>query len=151
MNVGINNVRIEHLTPLREGDTYKLIDLHVNGDERGKLVAIEKGPNCPFEIKRAFYIFGARGETRRGCHANRNSEFLFVALKGSCRVEFSDGNVKETILLNSPAQALWLGKMTWKEMYDFSEDAVLLVLASEKYDAEEYIRDYQEFLKATKR
>ena len=151
MNVGINNVRIEHLTPLREGDTYKLIDLHVNGDERGKLVAIEKGVNCPFEVKRAFYIFGARGETRRGCHANRNSEFLLVALKGSCRVEFSDGNVKETILLNSPAQALWLGKMTWKEMYDFSEDAVLLVLASEKYDADEYIRDYQEFLKATKR
>lgn len=124
---------------------HKLIDLRVNGDDRGKLVAIEKGPNCPFEVKRAFYIFGAQGATRRGCHANRNSEFLFVALKGSCRVEFSDGNTKENVLLDSPSKALCLGKMTWKEMYDFSEDAVLLVLSSEKYDANEYIRDFSEF------
>ncbi len=126
---------------------HNFIDLRVNGDDRGKLVAIEKGPNCPFEVKRAFYIFGMRGETRRGCHANRNSEFLFVALKGSCRVEFSDGGAKECVCLDSPSKALWLGKMTWKEMYDFSEDAVLLVLSSEKYDANEYIHNYDEFLK----
>ncbi len=126
---------------------HKLIDLHVNGDDRGKLVAIEKGVNCPFEVKRAFYIFGTQGEARRGCHANRNSEFLFVALHGSCRVEFSDGNIKDSVLLDSPSKALWLGKMTWKEMYDFADDTVLLVLSSEKYDAKEYIRNYEEFQK----
>lgn len=125
---------------------YKLIDLHVNGDERGKLVAIEQGVNCPFEVKRAFYIFGVKGASRRGCHANRNSEFLFVVLKGSCHIEFSDGNKTNNIFLDSPKKALWLGKMTWKEMFDFSEDAVLLVLSNEKYDENEYIRDYQEFL-----
>lgn len=124
----------------------ELINLRVNGDERGQLVAIEKGVNCPFEVKRAFYIFGMQGATRRGCHANRNSEFLFVALKGSCRVEFSDGNAKDSVLLDSPDKALWLGKMTWKEMYDFSDDAVLLVLSSEKYDKGEYIHDYREFI-----
>lgn len=126
----------------------RLMDLRVNGDERGKLVAVEKGVNCPFEVKRAFYIFGTKDKARRGCHANRKSQFLFIALKGSCRVEFSDGNAEESVLLDSPTKALWLDKMIWKEMFDFSEDAVLLVLSSEKYDAGEYIRSREEFLKA---
>ena len=112
------------------------------------VVAVEKGVNCPFEVQRAFYIFGTKDKARRGCHANRKSQFLFIALKGSCRVEFSDGNAEESVLLDSPTKALWLDKMIWKEMFDFSEDAVLLVLSSEKYDAEEYIRSREEFLKA---
>lgn len=125
--------------------SWEILDLRVHGDERGKLVAIEGGVNCPFEVKRAFYIFGAQGEARRGKHANKNSEFLFIALKGSCRVEFSDGTETQQVLLNNPTQALWLGKMTWKEMFDFEDGTVLLVLSSEKYDANEYIRDYNEF------
>lgn len=130
---------------------WKVLDLRVHGDERGKLVAIENGSNSPFEVKRAFYIFGTQGEARRGKHANRKSEFLFIALNGSCRVEFSDGTTTKQVLLNSPTQALWLGKMTWKEMFNFEEGTVLLVLSSEKYDAEEYIRDFEEFQKEAKR
>ena len=130
---------------------YEIINLETHGDERGSLVAIEKGTNCPFEIKRAFYIFGTKGETRRGCHANRKSQFLMVALSGSCRVEISDGNASETVILDSPTKALRLDKMVWKEMFDFSENAVLLVLSNEKYDAGEYIRDYDLFLREVKK
>lgn len=129
---------------------YKIINLEVRGDERGSLVAIEKGSNCPFEIKRAFYIFGTKGETRRGCHANRKSQFLMVSLSGSCRVEISDGRSSETVVLDSPTKALWLDKMIWKEMFNFSENAVLLVLSDEKYDASEYIRDYESLTKESK-
>lgn len=130
---------------------HRLIDLHVNGDDRGKLVAVEKGENCPFEVKRAFYIFGTKGDARRGCHANRKSQFLFIALNGSCRVEFSDGIAKNAVLLDSPTKALWLDKMMWKEMFDFSEDFVLLVLSDQVYDSAEYIRDFSEFERIVKR
>lgn len=129
----------------------KLVDLKVCGDDRGKLVAVEGGSNCPFEIRRAFYIFGTQGDARRGCHANRKSQFLMVSLRGSCKVEISDGNEKEIVLLDSPTKALWLDKMLWKEMFDFSEDAVLLILSDQKYDADEYVRDYNLFLQEAKK
>lgn len=126
---------------------FKLIDLTVHGDERGKLVALEKGVNCPFEIKRAFYIYATDKSVKaRGCHANKNSEFLFVALVGSCKVLVDDGNVRQEFVLDNPEMALWTNKMTWKEMNNFSDGAVLLVLSSEKYDIDEYIRDYDGFL-----
>lgn len=127
---------------------FKLIDLVVHGDERGKLVALEKNVNCPFEIKRTFYIYATnKSSEARGCHANKNSEFLFVALAGSCKVVADDGTMRQIFVLNNPETALWMNKMTWKEMIEFSDDAVLLVLSSEKYDANEYIRDYDVFLK----
>lgn len=131
---------------------FKLIDLIVHGDERGKLVALEKNVNCPFEIKRAFYIYATDKSVKaRGCHANKNSEFLFVALSGSCKVIVDDGNERREFVLDNPETALWMNKMTWKEMTDFSDNAVLLVLSSEKYDINEYIRDYNEFLKGIQR
>lgn len=128
-------------------DNFKMFPLRVHGDKRGKLVAIEHGENCPFEVRRAFYICDVRGSERRGMHANRKSEFLFVALSGSCKVICDDGEKRAEFILENPETALWTDKMTWKEMCDFSENAVLLVLASEKYDVNEYIRDYDEFLK----
>ena len=109
---------------------YKLINMKVFGDERGKLVSLEGGMNCPFDVKRCFYIFDTKEDTARGCHANKNSEFVLIAINGSCKVKISDGKNEETVTLNSPHKGLYLDKMLWKEMYDFSYNAILLVLAS---------------------
>lgn len=126
---------------------YKLIDLNVNGDSRGHLISFEKGSNCPFDVKRAFYIFDTKPNIARGAHANKNSEFMLIPISGSCKVKVDDGKNSQIIELNSPHHGLYLNKMLWKEMYDFSYNAILLVLASTYYDENEYIRDYNQFLK----
>lgn len=100
-----------------------------------------------FDVKRVFYIYGTTDGTRRGVHANRDSEFLMVVISGSCKVLVDDGHKKEIIELNHPNQALYLDKMVWKEMYDFSYNSVLLVISNQKYNEYEYIRDYNKFLK----
>jgi dTDP-4-dehydrorhamnose 3,5-epimerase-like enzyme len=124
---------------------YKVYDLVDTGDDRGGLIPFEKGMNVPFEVRRAFYIFNTRPGTARGSHANRNSQFLFVVISGSCKVKIDNGVEKSVAELNRPNQALWLDKMVWKEMYDFSYNAILLVLSNEKYDENEYIRDYDDY------
>lgn len=126
---------------------YKLIDMKVFGDERGHLISFEKGMNCPFDVKRSFYIFDTKPGVARGAHANRNSEFLLIAINGSCNVKIDNGKRQKVVTLNSPHQALYLDKMLWKEMCDFSYNAILLVLASTYYDESEYIRNYEEFLR----
>ena len=115
------------------------------GDERGKLVVIEGAQAIPFDIKRVFYIYGSDNEVVRGQHANRNSEFVLINVAGSSKVMITDGASREVVELNRPMEGVYIPKMIWKEMYDFSEDSVLLVLSDEPYDAEEYIRDYDEF------
>jgi len=129
---------------------YKLYTLKDFGDERGSLIPVEKGNNIDFDIQRAFYIYGTTQGTVRGVHANKFSEFLMIVISGSCKVLVDDGFKKEVVELNHPNQALYLDKMVWKEMYDFSHNAVLLVLSNEKYNENEYIRDYDEFLKIVK-
>jgi dTDP-4-dehydrorhamnose 3,5-epimerase-like enzyme len=124
---------------------YKVYDLVDTGDDRGGLIPFEKGMNVPFEVRRAFYIFNTRPGTARGSHANRNSQFLFVVISGSCKVKIDNGVEKSVAELNRPNQALWLDKMVWKEMYDFSYNAILLVLSNEKYDENEYIRDIDDY------
>jgi len=124
---------------------YKVYDLVDTGDDRGGLIPFEMGMNVPFEVARAFYIFNTRPGTARGSHANRNSQFLLVVISGSCNVKIDNGIEQSVITLNRPNQALWLEKMVWKEMYDFSYNAILLVLSNEKYDEKEYIRDYADY------
>jgi dTDP-4-dehydrorhamnose 3,5-epimerase-like enzyme len=124
---------------------FKVYDLVDTGDDRGGLIPFEMGMNVPFEVARAFYIFNTRPGTARGSHANRNSEFLFVVISGSCNVKIDNGVEQSVITLNRPNQALWLDKKVWKEMYDFSYNAILLVLSNEKYDEKEYIRDYGDY------
>ena len=127
---------------------YRFLNLSSHGDERGNLIAFEKNVNCPFDVKRCFYIYDTKeNNTIRGAHANRNSEFIFVALSGSCRVKIDTGKEKADVLLNNPNTALYLNKMVWKEMYEFSYNAVLLVLTNTLYDPDEYIRNYDEFIK----
>ncbi|EAH6868995.1 WxcM-like domain-containing protein [Campylobacter lari] len=126
---------------------YKLINLNYFDDKKSTLIACEKNINCPFEIKRIFYIFDVPKNTIRGDHANLNSQFFFIALKGECKIKIDDGNKKEIFLLNNPKQGLFLDKMLWKQMYDFSKDCILLVLANTCYDKNEYIYNYDEFCK----
>ena len=126
---------------------YELIDLNVKGDNSGHLIACEYKQNCPFDVKRVFWIFDTKPGIIRGCHANRNSEFMLIAINGSCKVKVDDGKKQEIITLNNPHTALYLDKMIWKEMYDFSYNAILLVLTNTHYDENEYIRKYDDFLK----
>ena len=126
---------------------YKVYTLKNYGDERGSLIPIEENNNVDFDVKRVFYIYGTTDGTRRGVHANKDSEFLMVVISGSCKVLVDDGYKKEVVELNHPNQALYLDKMVWKEMYDFSYNSVLLVISNKKYNENEYIRNYDEFLK----
>lgn len=126
----------------------KMLEFSEKGDERGYLVIIEGGQDIPFEIKRTFYIYGSDHDVVRGQHANRRTEFVLINVAGTSKVKVKDGRGNEVIFcLNRPHTGVYLPAMVWKDMYDFSEDSVLLVLASEHYDAEEYIRDYSAFVK----
>lgn len=133
-------------------DEIRLLEFPKRGDERGHLVIVEGGIDIPFEIKRAFYIYGADKNVIRGQHANRKTEFVLINVAGTSKVKVKDGFGKEKVYnLDRPNIGIYLPTMTWKDMYDFSEDSVLLVLASEHYDASEYIVDYDEFVNAIKK
>ncbi len=130
----------------------RMLNLPQHGDERGWLVVAEGEKDIPFDIKRIFYIYGSDSSVVRGNHANRKSEFFLINVAGSCKVKTKDGLGNEKIfVLDRPHIGVYLASATWKEMYDFSEDSILLCLASEKYDSEEYIRDYDEFVTAVQR
>ena len=120
------------------------------GDERGKLVVIEGSRNIPFDIQRVFYIYGSDDTVVRGQHANRESEFVLINVAGESKVRITNGSEELIVELNKPMMGVYIPKMIWKDMYDFSADSVLLVLASTHYDGEEYIRDYDEYLKELK-
>lgn len=124
---------------------YKIIELPEMGDKRGNLVVIEGSKDIPFEIKRVFYMYGTDSEMIRGSHANRKSEFVLINVAGRTKVKIDDGFSTAIIELNKPRMGIYIPTMLWKDMYDFSSDAVLLVLASEHYNADEYIRDYKEY------
>lgn len=115
------------------------------GDERGKLVVIEGGNVIPFEIKRVFYIYDSDSKVIRGQHANRESEFVLINVAGRSKVRITDGKDEIVIELNKPMMGVYIPKMIWKDMYDFSIDSVLLVLASTHYNGDEYIRDFNEY------
>lgn len=133
-------------------EQYKILEFVDLGDERGNLVVIEgDGMDIPFDIKRVFYIYGSDAKVVRGQHANRETEFLLVNVSGTSKVRIDNGSESKIILLNRPRMGLYLSSMLWKDMYDFSEDSVLLVLASRHYDAAEYIRNYSDYLAALKK
>jgi len=126
---------------------YKLVDFKTLGDDRGSLIAIEEGYNAPFDLKRVYYLFDTKDGVERGFHAHKNLKQICIAVKGSCTFILNDGNKKEEIILNNPNKGLYIENLIWREMKDFSSDCVLVVLASEHYDEDDYIRDYDEFLK----
>ena len=126
---------------------FKVIDFQELGDPRGHLVVAESNKEVPFLIKRIFYIYGTKDGVVRGQHANRESEFMLINLQGSVKIVIDDGRQKDTVILNKAHQGVYLDKMVWKDMCEFSSDSILLVLSSMSYDASEYIRDYDEFVR----
>ena len=128
-------------------DKVKLIELPKVVDFRGNLSVIEELNQIPFEIKRVFYIYGSDNEVIRGQHANRESEFVLINVGGTSKVRIDNGHSEAIVELNKPMMGLYIPTMVWKDMYDFSEDSILLVLASTHYDGTEYIRDYEEYKK----
>lgn len=125
----------------------KVLNFADLGDERGKLVVVEGEQHIPFAIQRVFYIYGSDNEVVRGQHANRESEFVLINVGGTSKVRIDNGHSEAIIELNKPMMGLYIPTMVWKDMYDFSEDSILLVLASTHYDGNEYIRDYEEYKK----
>ncbi|WP_318392048.1 FdtA/QdtA family cupin domain-containing protein [Enterobacter sp.] len=124
-----------------------IVPLQTHGDERGSLVSLEETNNIPFAIKRVYYMYDTKKDTRRGFHAHKKLKQLVVALKGSCRFVLDNGIERVEVVLDNPAQGLLLDSLIWREMYDFSEDCVLMVLADSHYDESDYIRNYEEFAK----
>lgn len=119
----------------------------VMGDSRGSLVALEENNDVPFSIKRVFYIYGTKADVPRGEHAHFATKQLLIAVSGSCKVTLDNGKDKETFNLDRPNIGLFQDAMIWGHMHDFSNDCVLMVLASDFYDEADYIRDYNNFLK----
>lgn len=121
------------------------------GDQRGKLVVIEGGISIPFNIQRVFYIYGSDSKVIRGRHANKKSEFVLINVAGRCKIRVTNGYEENIINLNRPMMGIYVPKMIWKDMYEFSTDSILLVLASTHYDADEYIKNYEDYLRIIKK
>ncbi len=128
-------------------DKCPIIQFKDLGDERGKLVVIEGAQAIPFDIKRVFYMYESDSTIIRGQHANKVSEFVLINVAGKSKVRITDSKEEFVVELDKPMMGVYIPKMIWKDMYDFSKDSVLLVLASTHYDANEYIRDYDDYVK----
>ena len=130
---------------------YKIVNMDIHGDSRGKLVSLEGLKNIPFEIKRMYYMFDTLPNESRGFHAHAKHEQVIIAMDGACRFVLDDGEERAEVLLNRPDVGLYIGPGMWREMHDFSYGCKLVVLASEYYDEKEYIRNYDDFLKSVRK
>lgn len=126
------------------------LDKH-HSDRKGNMSVVENGITLPFDVKRVYYLYDVPGGESRGSHAHRNLEQLIVAASGSFRVTLDDGTNKRSFTLNRPYQGLLVRSGMWRDLDDFSSGAVCMVLASEVYQAEDYIREYDEFIEYTKK
>ena len=126
----------------------QFLQLQTHGDDRGSLISLEEGKNIPFSVKRVYYMFDTGKGVRRGFHAHKTLKQVAVAVRGSCRFMLDDGQEKIEIRLDHPCQGLLIESFIWREMYDFSEDCVLMVLADQLYEESDYVRDYASFLTA---
>lgn len=126
----------------------KIINLEKHGDDRGELIAIESlSAQIDFEIKRVYYLYRTVPGMVRGLHAHKSLKQLIVCTSGCCKIKLDNGIDTEIINLNDPSKGLVIQNNVWREMFDFSSDAVLMVLASEHYNESDYIRNYDDFLK----
>ncbi|SES23267.1 sugar 3,4-ketoisomerase [Halopseudomonas bauzanensis] len=123
------------------------IDFPLRGDDRGSLIAIEGTSNVPFGIERIYYIFDTKAGVSRGFHAHKALQQVAFCVSGRCRMHLDDGVQQQDVWLDSPIRGIFIDTMVWHTMHDFSQDCVLVVLASAHYDEGDYIRDYEEFLK----
>lgn len=120
-------------------------------DGRGSLTPIEYPNDLPFEIQRIYYIYDVKENVERGFHSHKDLEQILIAVNGSIKIRVKNHLNEEIIELNTSDEGLYIGPMIWREMYDFSEGAVLLVLASQKYDEFDYIRNYDDYIELSKK
>lgn len=125
------------------------LDKH-HSDRKGNISVVENNITIPFDVKRVYYLYDIPGGESRGAHAHKELSQLIVAVSGSFNVTLDDGNVKRTFTLNRPYQGLYVVPGIWRDLSDFSSGSVCMVLASEKYDENDYIRDYNIFLEFKK-
>jgi len=125
----------------------KLIDFPRLGDEKGALVVMDKSSGVPFDVVRTYYIFDTEKGVIRGRHAHKSLHQVAVCVSGSCHMVLDNGVIKETVFMCSATVAVDLPPMLWHEMHDFSADCILLVVASDYYDEDDYVRDYKDFKK----
>ncbi len=123
----------------------KKFSFQKHGDERGMLVSLEENKEIPFLIKRVYYMFDTKKGVVRGKHAHKTLEQILICVHGSCKILLDDGYSRQTIILDNPSEGIYLKGLIWREMFDFSEDAVLMVLASDIYLESDYIRDFEQF------
>ena len=121
-----------------------------HGDERGQLVALEEYKDIPFEINRVYYMYDTGDGVRRGFHAHKSVKQILICIHGSCKIHLDNGSEKKEISLEKPYEGLYISNAMWREMYDFSPEAVLMVLASDYYNEDDYIRNYDDFLDMVK-
>lgn len=117
------------------------------GDNRGLLVSIDSSSGLPFEMKRIYFIHGTKQNTSRGQHAHKKLHQVAFCISGSCVMILDDGKNQEEVILNSPNEGINIPPLLWHEMINFTSDCILLVLADDYYDENDYIRDYKEFQK----
>lgn len=122
------------------------IDFEQHGDERGQLISLEECKNIPFNIKRVYYMYDTGTGISRGFHAHKSLQQVFVCVHGCCKIRLDDGQRSMVVQLDKPYEGMYVRNPVWREIFDFSPDAVLMVLASEFYSEDDYIRDYNEFL-----
>ena len=127
-----------------------MIDLPVVSDPRGDLTFVEGGNHVPFEIRRVYYLYNVPVDAERGGHAHRELEQVVFALSGSFRLKIDDGQTKSEYWLRDPRRGVLINRLVWREMDSFSQGAVCMVLASRPYEEADYIRDYDEFLRAAR-
>jgi hypothetical protein len=124
-----------------------VIDLgKIHSERRGDITVVENDGTLPFDVKRVYYLYDVPGGASRGAHAHKELSQLIVAASGSFQVTLDDGKVRRTFFLNRPYQGLLVRPGIWRDLDDFSSGAVCMVLASDVYKKEDYIRDYQAFL-----
>lgn len=123
-----------------------MIDFEIKGNEEGRLVALENNISIPFSIKRVYYITNTKYGVIRGNHAHKNLKQVLICVNGSCKIGLDNGNEKAEVLLDQMNKGLYIESNIWRTMYDFSDEAVLLVIASELYDESDYIRNYDDFI-----
>ncbi|MDO4939112.1 MAG: FdtA/QdtA family cupin domain-containing protein [Lachnospiraceae bacterium] len=128
----------------------KMITFQEHGDDRGQLIALETQKEIPFDIKRVYYMYETGLNVRRGYHAHKSLKQVLICIHGSCKIHLDDGKENTEVILDKPNVGLYVDNLLWREIYDFSRGAVLMVLASEYYDEKDYIRDYRKFIEYTK-
>lgn len=145
-------IGIDTIKPDKDTNVYNVFDCTIveldkhHSNRNGNLTVVENGQTLPFDVKRVYYLYDIPGGESRGAHAHKELSQLIIAASGSFRVTIDDGKVKRSFFLNRPYQGLYVKPGIWRDLDDFSSGAVCMVLASDVYMKEDYIRDYNEFI-----